>query len=77
MQVRFSWSILLFAKLGFNMIKGVGDRTCLVDGLVDGLFLVVQVLGVVIVCVVVYSYVLALKRHYRYEHPQINKQTIH
>ena len=37
-------------------------------GLVDGLFLVVQVLGVVAVCVVVYSYVRALKRHYWYEH---------
>ena len=36
--------------------------------LVDGLFLVVRVLGVVVVCVVVYSYVRALKRHYRCEH---------
>ena len=45
-----------------------GGAIGLAFGLVGGLFLVVRVLGVVVVCVVIYFYVRALKRHYRYEH---------
>ena len=64
-EVMFNcWSSFIFAKHGLNMYQG--GTIELAFGLVDGLFLVVWVLRVIVVCVVVYSS--ALKRHYWYTH---------